>query len=269
MPRVRLFELEDFPWFPDAIRRGMTDYFRFVAEATRMYAAAAPLLATLLRRTGARRLVDLCAGGGGVAHLQQEIARISGEHVQLTLTDKYPNLDAFERLRRVSNGAIDYVADPVDALHLPDEPRGALLMLSAFHHFAPPEARSILCAAAERREPIAIIEVKAAGVPGLISLVVGLPPLAALSALLSRPFHVTSAIFTFLVPLIPACLLWDGLVSSYRIYSVEELEELTASVRASGYRWEVGERRNLPGSKLIYLLGWPELAGGPAPGAAG
>jgi hypothetical protein len=66
------------------------------------------------------------------------------------------------------------------------------------------------------------------------------------------------------VPVVPAVIWWDGLVSCLRAYAPEELEEMVAGLGqkadAAGvarYRWSVGEARRglLP---VTYLVGWPE-----------
>ena len=65
MGRIHLFELEDQPWFPSLLRDAGTAYLRKAAALTGQPGFMAPKLAELLRSSGARRLVDLCSGGGG------------------------------------------------------------------------------------------------------------------------------------------------------------------------------------------------------------
>lgn len=74
-----------------------------------------------------------------------------------------------------------------------------------------------------------------------------------------RPFRWRRLLWTCLVPLYPAAMLWDGLVSNLRAYSVDELRELTASIDVAGYEWEVSR---LPGGwrpAVTYLLGFPRV----------
>ena len=65
MRRLHLAEIEDQSWCPRPVRDAATDYLEFMIRLGNAYAPVAPLLREALRRTGARRIVDLCSGGGG------------------------------------------------------------------------------------------------------------------------------------------------------------------------------------------------------------
>ena len=53
----------------------------------------------------------------------------------------------------------------------------------------------------------------------------------------------------------PLLVLWDGIVSSLRTYSVEEMNSLIASLNnKETFKWEVGKVKSVPG-KILYLLG--------------
>jgi hypothetical protein len=65
--------------------------------------------------------------------------------------------------------------------------------------------------------------------------------------------------WTYVIPVIPFVLFFDGLVSCLRAYSLGELKEMTKGVSSQGYRWEIGEE---PGGllpvRITYLFGWPQ-----------
>ena len=70
-----------------------------------------------------------------------------------------------------------------------------------------------------------------------------------------RPFKIGRIIFTYLVPIVPLLVLWDGVVSSLRTYSVEEMNGLIVSLNnKESFNWEVGKVKSGPG-KILYLLG--------------
>jgi hypothetical protein len=56
----------------------------------------------------------------------------------------------------------------------------------------------------------------------------------------------------------PLFVLWDGLVSWLRIYSVEELREMVADIDAPGYAWDIGTIKlgDAP-VHATYLIGSP------------
>lgn len=55
-----------------------------------------------------------------------------------------------------------------------------------------------------------------------------------------RPVSWVQLAFTYLVPILPLVILWDGIVSQLRTYSVRELGELTRGLESPDYRWEIG-----------------------------
>jgi len=73
-----------------------------------------------------------------------------------------------------------------------------------------------------------------------------------------RPFRWGYLIFTYLIPVLPLMICWDGAVSMLRVYSPSELRELTQGLHRSSYGWEIGyiQACGVIG-KLPYLVGRP------------
>ena len=73
-----------------------------------------------------------------------------------------------------------------------------------------------------------------------------------------RPARWVHLLFTYLIPLLPFLMLWDGMVSMLRIYSLDQMRQLTADFRAPDYHWELGhiKVRGIP-DRLPYLIGRP------------
>ena len=56
-----------------------------------------------------------------------------------------------------------------------------------------------------------------------------------------RPIRWDWLFFTFVIPILPLAIAWDGMVSNLRSYSAVELQELVDSVSGhAAYRWEIG-----------------------------
>jgi hypothetical protein len=71
------------------------------------------------------------------------------------------------------------------------------------------------------------------------------------------PFRWSRLAWTYLLPAIPLVVLWDGIVSCLRSYTVPELRALAAAA-GEGYAWEAGVGRvpRLP-VPLTWLVGYP------------
>ena len=70
-----------------------------------------------------------------------------------------------------------------------------------------------------------------------------LPWLAVLAAPFVRPFRLERLFWTWVIPVVPFVLMFDGIVSCLRTYSPAELAQLTAEVQtpAGGlpYHWRL------------------------------
>ena len=260
--RLHLFELEDQPWFPDVIRDAGTAYLGFAAKVAKQHEAVAPIIAKALRASGERRIVDLCSGASGplpaaLAHL----AETEQLEATATLTDLYPNKDALDRITR-DDPHVDARHEPVDATDVPDELPGVRTLFSGFHHFRPQDAQRILTDAAQKKRPILAAELVARNPIAMVGILFA--PIVTLFVLpFLRPFRIAWIPFTYLVPIIPLFILWDGLVSCLRCYTVRELEEMTAGIQVDGYSWEVGPLE-VAGQPFdgTYLIGTPTPSGG-------
>lgn len=94
--RLHLFELEDQTWFPKNIRNYMTDYLQILANTLKFYEGIIPILKKGLENSGNTQIIDLASGGGGGWLAVAESMKKEIPGVQITLTDYYPNISAFE-----------------------------------------------------------------------------------------------------------------------------------------------------------------------------
>src|SRR6185503_9312626 len=158
MKRLHLIEIHDQAWCPRTFRDGETDYLQFVMAAAKPYAAMVPILAAALQRTGTRQVLDLCSGAAGPWLWLHPVLAGRGVNVLVCLTDKYPNMEVFERLNRLSHPGVSYHPHPVDATRVPGELPGFRTMFSAFHHFRPEQACAVLADAVRMRQGIGVFE---------------------------------------------------------------------------------------------------------------
>ncbi|MFO0563021.1 MAG: class I SAM-dependent methyltransferase [Polyangiales bacterium] len=242
MKRTHWFEFEDLSWVPSVVRDGGTDLLDLGFSLTKFYRPLAPALVRALDESGAERIVDLCSGGGGGAlAMHKELAALGRSAVPFELSDRYPNEGARQRLRAQNLSALEYKSEPVDAMVAPaGDSRALRTMFGALHHFTPEQVRSIFRALIEARVSFAFFDVAAS--PALRKLPWLLAPIAlsvnmamlsiatlALTPLV-RPFRVSRLLLTYVVPLIPALVAWDGTVSALRAYAPDELLEIARSI---------------------------------------
>jgi hypothetical protein len=254
--RLHLFEFEDFPWFPAAIRDLATDYLEFLQARFCLHAPAIAVLSRALETTRAPAVVDLCSGAGGPILAVHDALRSAGISVPFVLTDKYPHLEAFRRVSSVDQTGISYREESVDATRVPNDLPGLRTMFNTFHHFAPAAARAVLACAVEARQPIAIVEIPDRVMTTIVPLFLT-PVFVAMATPFIRPFRWKRLLWTYLIPLVPLVCWWDGLVSQLRAYTADEMLELARGM--DEFQWTAG-RDPIPKSAghITWLLGIPK-----------
>jgi len=258
MRRIQWIELHEQPWFPSSLRDEITDALQFGLNVLKAYAPIAPLLQNALASVGSQSIIDMCSGGGGPWSDFSCKLRADGQPIHIWLTDKYPNLRASQRIRIASKGHISVYPGAVDAMNVPRELNGFRTMFTSFHHFSPSEARAVLQNAVDARQGIGIFEITRRA-PSTIALMFLWALMQFVSTPLIRPFRLSRLFLTYVVPIIPLVLLFDGVVSCLRTYRPQELCELIGELNATGYQWRVGEHATvfwkLP---ITYSIGHPK-----------
>ena len=72
---------------------------------------------------------------------------------------------------------------------------------------------------------------------------------------LVKPLTLKQIIFTYLIPIIPICFAWDAVITSGRIYRMEDLDILLNGLGNENYTWKKGIIEGE--SEKIYLIGCP------------
>lgn len=259
MRRIHAVELEDQRWLPGIIRDYATDFLAFMIALGDSYAPAIGVIRKALAGSGTRSVVDLGSGGGGPWPGLFERVRGDDGPLEVLLTDRYPNLAAAERLRRRGPEGLSYHPEPVDAMAVPPDLDGFRTMFTALHHFRPEDVRRILMDAVRSGRGIGAFEFSERSVRGLLLIFLS-PIFVLLCTPFIRHFRWSRLFWTYLVPVVPLLVLFDGTVSALRSYRVEELRGIVDSLEAEGYSWEVGALKGRAPIPVVYLIGSPVAA---------
>lgn len=254
MSRLHLIEFHEQSWVPSLLRDCATDYLRTATKIGGHYQLIVELVQRSIRESGADTILDMGSGaGGGWPELQPELQTPDGKAVPVILSDRDPNLTAWKVLKKESNGAIDYIETSVDATK-PGR-KGFRTMFNLFHHFREEDAQAILADASKEKQPILIVEAMDNSVIQGILIVLLAPIMTLLLTPLIKPFRWGRLLFTYLIPIVPLMVAWDGLVSVIRLYSIDDLREMTANL--DGLEWEIGKKKQ-KGLVVMYAKGIPK-----------
>ena len=259
MPVARLFEIHEQPWFPQFLRDQFVDSLQMNLEVTNTYQPIASLLRSRLKECGSHQVVDLCSGAGGPwPSLVRDFEMHGSIPPEVLLTDKYPSTTRLRDMDSTATNHIQFLKDSIDATQVPKYLQGFRTLFSSFHHLKPAQARALLQDSVNKRQAIGVFEATARHTLTFLSIFL-IPIATWLFVPFRRPFRWSRLLWTYLIPVTPFVLFFDGIVSCLRAYSVGELQEMTSAIDSSGYRWEIGEKSGgwLP-LRITYLIGRPQ-----------
>jgi hypothetical protein len=260
MRRVHLIEIHEQRWFPAELRTTVTDLLQFILNLTGYHRIVAPVLRAALDKARTNHVVDLCSGSGGPwPGLLQEIS--ADKQISICLTDKYPDHTAFEKVRSASPRQVTFALEPVDAERVPRTLLGCRTLFNSFHHFSHEHAQHVLADAMDKGQAVAIFEVPRRRPVALFAT--GLMALGTLFFVpFVRRFRFSLFVWTYLIPVVPFVMWFDGVVSCLRAHSMSELRHLTSGASMCSYDWSFGNVRgpNCP-VPVTFLVGCPQPVG--------
>ena len=257
MKRYNFCEIEDQLWFPSTFRNLITDILEFIVVRFQIYEPIIPLIKEVMQHMKTNKIIDLCSGGSGPwSHIQ---AQLQGEQeaVSVTLTDKYPNIQAFEKIKVRSDSKIQYISEAVDATNVPLYLKGIRTIFSGFHHFEPDAAKKILQNTVNSRSAIGIFEFTEKRYDR-IPFALFLPLIAFFIAPFIKPRTFKNIFWANIIPIVPLVFAYDAIISHIRTYSPEDLKELIKGINSQGYEWKIGLiPSTLRTMRITYLIGFP------------
>jgi hypothetical protein len=236
----------------------MTDIIEFTVVIFRIYEPVIPLIKEVMQHMKTTRIIDLCSGSSGpwsqiLAQLQEQ-----EEPILVTLTDKYPNLQAFNKTKERFGNKIHYIPEAVDAMNIPAYLKGIRTIFSAFHHFEPDAARKILQNTVNSRSAICIFEFSEKRLDK-IAFAFLLPLFVFLITPFIKPRTFKRILWVNIIPIIPWVLTCDAIISYITTYSPKDLKELVKGINSQGYVWEIGQvASKLRSIRITYLIGFPK-----------
>ena len=208
-----------------------------------------------------------------------------GQDVDFILTDLHPHITAWKQARDASEyGALGYVPAPVDAARATKEilelaqagkkkdgrtarrekqsqKKMFRLFSLAFHHFDDDLAVKILRNTLQTSDGFAIFELQGRDVGNLFTVLAMAPVLMAGSWWWFWG-QWTHLFWTYIIPVVPFVLVYDGLVSCLRTRREGEIMALLRKASSGidggweGWTFEVGEELHTwPGGTISYFVG--------------
>jgi hypothetical protein len=259
LPRLQLFEFNDLAATPVALRDTIVETLSRALAWGRILDGMVPHLRRFLDEAGATEILDLCAGAAGPATiLATAFERDGAAPPRMILTDLYPRVEAWQAARARHPAVIDFVAESVDATAIPEAlARGRVRTVNnAFHHFPPALAEAILRDAVATSRGIFVSEPMHRNPLDFLSFAPAALPALAAAPFLARTHRAQKALLTWATPIALLAGVWDGVVSTMRMYREDDIRRMVAPFGAH-WRWEFGTYEFWPRGRGHWFYGVP------------
>lgn len=266
LKKILTFEFNDWPKCPAFIRESILEVLGKSIRAAGVYDVLAPLFIQFCKDTKATGVLEFGAGSGeSTVIFLDAICQTDDTPPRIYISDLYPLATVMQKTCERYPELLTPILHSVDLRCPPETPRHDMRMvLSAFHHFDTDMARLFLANAQKKGVAVFIAEPFTGSLKAFFPLFIhGFTSLAR-NGLCSTNALVPKLFFTFVLPLIPMCLLWDGLISMIRMYDKRGFADLVASLPETGaaYIWEYTEVQVPLGGMAAVFSGRPVLGDG-------
>lgn len=260
MGRKHMIEIHDHPACPESIRNGMRSFLQFFSDTFPMFSNIVPLLTRAMAASGTTAVVDLCSGSGGPwLKLIRRFSRNGAPLSRITMSDLHPDPAASQYMERMTQGLVRYIPKAVDASDFPRNLIGFRTIFSSFHHFDPPMAKSILRHAMKHRVGLGVFEATQRSAWSVLCVAAISIVVSFSTAPIIYPFRWSNLFWTYVIPVLPLIVAYDGIISCMKTYTHEELEEMVADLQKPGYRWTISRISSLWSPfGVTCLIGHPE-----------
>lgn len=260
LQKILTFEFNGSAKCPDFVRESILEVLGRSIRDAKVYEALAPRFIQFCRDAEVSEVLEFAAGSGESTAIFLDAVLQTGETPpHISISDLYPMTEVMIKTCEQYPELLTVIKESVDLRHAPETPHHDMRMvLSAFHHFDLEMASKFLLNAQAKGKAVFIAEPFTRSLKAFLPLFLhGFTSLAR-NGLFSSKDLLLKFFFTFFIPLIPMCLLWDGLISMIRMYDEDAFMDIVDSLPNNGaYQWHYAEVRVPLGGTVSVFTGRP------------
>jgi len=218
---MRLFEFGDLSWVPQIYHYYLRVYLIFFIKFVGYDKMWAKQTQTFIAQNDASSIMEYGSGSG--EPLMRMVSQLNCEKAKslsYTMSDIKPLPEFVNKVNTEAPDNFTYIETSIDAANNKPQDEQSVIFINSFHHLSPKVAHNVIKNNLENGNEMLILEYVRNNFLAYVSMLGGV-----LIVLLTAPFvsklkHLPLTIFfTYIVPLFPLMMLWDGLISCRRAYS--------------------------------------------------
>lgn len=239
--RFHSFEFCDQSWVKGIVREAFMDCLEAIYRSFGPYEKNFTTLALEAKTKGT--IIDLATGNAApiltFLKFLEKKGKASGkdatiQNLTVIATDLYPHLESWQTIQK-KHPFFSFKEQPFDAIRQKEDIPCVYTMFSAFHHFNEDQAVEIITSKVSETSDLMIFEMTPRDYLANYAWLPFAMPFFMLSSLFARKLKFGKILISMIVPIVPAMVIFDGLMSNLRTYTRPELEVLAdLASKASG-----------------------------------
>jgi hypothetical protein len=235
----------------------MTEILGKTVKAGNIYEPATPLFQDFCKKAESAAVLDLCSGSGEASRIFiDSLNKNNLPKLQFYLSDLNP-IDNAQKTALPENTSRIEVGIDASSINENDVPQHqARMMIAAFHHFHPQQAKKILQDAVNKQKAIFIVEPFPKRLSTTLPFFLHSFIPGAINPLSCENDRLLKAVFTYLIPIIPLMGWWDTIISALRMYTEEDYYAMVADM--DDYNWQYYELAGALNGAITVFTGIPK-----------
>lgn len=225
---MRLFEFGDLAISPSLYHVYLRRFLFLSYKVYGFHRLWVPAFSEFLKNVKSHTIMDCCSGTGEpLLLLNSEIRDQDTEHINYLLSDFRPQQEFIQKFVELGNKKFQYIPVPIDATKEQEKFNYPKIFINSFHHFSKDQVEKILETNFRNKNEVIIMEYVRNSPLGYLSVLVGTCTVFLLLPFMVQLKHFpVMALFTYVIPIFPLMILWDGFVSCAHEYSAKDLEKI-------------------------------------------
>lgn len=250
MKRTEIPQLTAQSVTPRLFMRLVDEFLDFIVGSVCANRPFLPLIDELTTKHPEASLVAYDAlGGGGLAHIASELHQKSPS-LKIFMRDQSVEIERSQFLDQVAQGVLQW---QVPGSKVPA--KSIAISINAFHRLKSGDDLEFLKNLAANHDGILIGEGNNKSMRQVIGMTIIVPLFVLLTTPFIKPFRLSRLFWTYLIPVMPLMIVWDGIATLFRLHTPEELMSLAERTDRGDFEWRSGKLPNNRGGFIIYLVG--------------
>ena len=242
--RLQLFEFGDLENIPRVYHDFLREFMGFLYRNLHIHKLWLQEINLFIEQNN--KIHDPCAGSGDVNYyIEKEIDENIDFQFILSdiMTDRVPRFA--KTINSLKRRRLTYLEYSLDLLKASDSvyPK---IFINAFHHFTPEQVKVILNQQAKKKQDMLILEYCQKTLMSYFSMIMGpFMSMILFPFIIKKKDLISGFILTYIIPIIPFMLLWDGFISCFRTYSENDLMQVLNELEIKDLKIITKKKRSL------------------------